>query len=344
MTAPLSVAIIGAGSIAGGFDERRRPDDTGVYSHAGAYAAHGGFELKTVLDTDPGRAEAFQRFWQVGRRASSPEEVYGGFHDVISVCSPDSCHFDTVREILTRRCCRTVFVEKPLAPGIGQIEELIALAAMNGMKVVVNFQRRNETGHRELRSAIASRPGELLSVSCHYMKGLNHTGVTMIDTLCYLCGYPEAVLAYHRALNEETGDYSYEFVLFYDGFTVGVKTTDAARFRYNYHLFEIDLLFCDRRTALVDISQGIRESPVTGYAYSGVKIMNERQARYRETGYKTSMVDAVAYLHDITTGTTAHETNTPQSSYNNSIIINRIIESFERGSVKLNMEHALWKR
>jgi predicted dehydrogenase len=249
-----------------------------------------------------------------------------------------------VRNILVAGCCNTVFVEKPLAMEIAQIEELMQLAAERDIHVVVNFQRRNEPTHQEIRDLVASRPGELLSVSGHYMKGLRHIGVTMIDTLCYLCGYPEAVLAYNRILNQEVDDYSYEFVLYYPGFTSVVKTIDADRFRYNYHIFEIDFLFSDRRLTLVDNSQGLKETPVTGYAYSGVKIMNEHESHYRETGYKSSMKDAIGYIYDITTGKAPHRTNTPQSSWNNLQIINRITESFERGSVKLHFEQGLWKK
>lgn len=340
----LSAAIIGTGHIAGGYDEKKLNDATGIYTHAGAYAAHGGFELKTVFDVDGERAESFRCTWRAGCSVTGAEEIYGGFHDVISVCTPDHTHFDIVRNILVAGCCRTVFVEKPLATDSAQLEELIQLAEAHSIQLVVNFQRRNEPAHREICDLIAARPGELLSVSGHYMKGLWHIGVTMIDTLCYLCGYPEAVLAYNRIFNQEVNDYSYEFVLYYPGFTAVVKTTDADRFHYNYHIFEIDLLFSDRRLTLVDISQGLKETPVTGYAYSGVKVMNERESQYRETGYKSSMKDAVGYIYDITTGKLPHGVNTPQSSWNNLQIINHITESFERGSVKLHFEQGLWKK
>jgi len=341
---PLSVAIIGTGHIAGGYDEKKLENEAGVYTHAGAYAAHGGFELQTVFDLDGERAASFCRTWKAGSAITDPVGIYGKFHDVISVCTPDHTHFNIVRDILVAGCCRTVFVEKPLATDIAQIEELIQLAAERVIHLVVNFQRRNEPAHGEIRNLITSRPGNLLSVSGHYMKGLRHIGVTMIDTLCYFCGYPEAVLTYNRAFNQEVDDYSYEFVLYYPGFTAVVKTTDADRFRYNYHIFEIDFLLSDRRLTLVDISQGLKETPVTGYAYSGVKVMNERKSQYRETGYKTSMKDAIGYIYDITTGKTPHGINTPQSSWNNLQIINHITDSFERGSVKLQFEQGLWKK
>lgn len=340
----LTVAIIGTGNIAGGFDERKQDRDLGIYTHAGAYVAHSGFRLKTVLDVDTSRANAFSRVWDVEASVGDLKEICSGHHDVVSVCTPDETHFDIARALLASKCCRTIFIEKPLAFRLSQIEELIALSEQTGIHLVVNFQRRNEPSHRALRDEIVSRSGELLSVSCHYMKGLQHIGVTMIDTLCYLCGYPEAVLTYRRVHNAEVNDFSYEFILFYPGFSAVIKTTDSERFRYNYHIFETDFLFTDRRVALVDISQAIRETRVTDYAYSGVKVMNEREAQLRETCYKRSMVDAVGYIHDITEGRIAHDINTAQSSYNNQLIINTVIESWERGSVKLNFEQGSWKK
>jgi predicted dehydrogenase len=340
----LSVAIIGTGNIAGGYDAKKTDGDAGIYTHAGAYAAHGGFELRTVFDVDRQVAESFCRTWKAGAISTELGDIYRGFHDVVSICTPDHTHFDIVRNLLAAGCCRTVFVEKPIATDLSQIEEIIRLARQTNIQVVVNFQRRYDPVHLEVRNLIASSPGIVLSVNAHYMKGLRHIGITMVDTITYLCGYPTAVQAFNRVLNQEVDDYSYEFILYYPNFTVAVKTTDVDSDVYNYHVFEIDLLLRDRRLALVDNSQRIKEVSVTGYAYSGVKVFNEREAKYRETGYKLSMKDAAGYIFDVTTGNTDHVVNTPQTSFNNLLIINRIIESFDQGAVKLFLEPESWKK
>ena len=95
---------------------------------------------------------------------------------------------------------------------------------------------------------------------------------------------------------------------------------------------------------MVDISQAVRETSVSDYAYSGIKVMNDREACYRETGYKYSMRDAAEYIYKVTAGRTPHTVNTPWSSFNNLLILNAVIESFERGSVKLPFEEGLWKK
>jgi predicted dehydrogenase len=341
---PLSVAIIGTGNIAGGYDEKKLAGEEGVYSHAGAYQLHGGFRLNAVYDTDRERGAAFCKRWNGAENVESLAEIRRMQHDVISVCTPDGTHADIVRELLQAGCCKTIFVEKPLAATTGEAEEIMQLTQERGINVVVNFQRRNEVTHRELSELIAARPDHLLSVSGHYMKGLRHIGITMIDTLIMLCGHPLSVQAYNRAFNREADEYSYEFILYFAAFTASVKTVDSERLGYNYHLFEIDLLLADGRKTLVDISQALREAPVTPYAYSGVKVINERQAVIRDTGYKFSMQDAVAYLHEITSGRKPHVTNTPQSFYNDLLVVEKVIESYERGSVKLDFEPQSWKK
>jgi predicted dehydrogenase len=340
----LSVAVIGAGNMAGGYDENKRTGDLGIYSHAGAYAAHGGFNLKSVFDPDRERAEAFRNIWKADRVADDQAEIQRTFHDVVSICSPDATHFEAARAVLQSRCCRTLFVEKPLATNLDHIDELIRLAQQSDIHLVVNFQRRYEPVHSEIRDLITSRSGTVLSVTGHYMKGLRHVGTTMVDTLTYLCGYPDAVLAYARAYNQEAEEFSYEFVMYYPGYSVAVKTTDADRLLYHYHVFEIDLLLTDRRLTLAANSLWLRETAVTDYFYTGVKALNDRGARFRETDYKASMVEAARYVYDITTGRRAHDINTPGTSYNDCLVIDQIVESYARGSAKLSLGSSRWKR
>ena len=138
--------------------------------------------------------------------------------------------------------------------------------------------------------------------------------------------------------NQEINDYSYEFLLYYPDFTIVVKSTDSAHFAYNYHVFELDLLFADGRATLTDIAQGMRVSPVTDYAYSGVKILNDRASTYSETAYKTSMVSAANYIYAVATGAMPHTINTPAQSYNNALIIETILDSYEKDSIKIDLE------
>lgn len=344
MSPPLSLAIIGAGRIAGGYDRDRQAGEKGIYSHAGAAKAQGDIAVQTVFDPDPQRAAEFCRDWSVPHQATDWAEILAGFHDVVSLCTPDHTHYSLLCDLLTAGCCKTILAEKPLALQRDEIAHLGELARRAGVHLVCNFQRRFEPEHLYLQRRIGEDPASLLSVGAHYMKGLRHIGVTLIDSLTALCGLPQAVLAYHKAHNREVDDDGYDFVLFYPDLTASVKTIDVERFAYCYHLFEIDLLFANGRSTLVDISQGLRETPVTGYAYSGVKILNEKEATYRKTDYDCSMVGLMQYAYDVTHGLRAHDVNTPQSCFNTALIVDRIVESYDSGCLKLEFGTESWKK
>jgi predicted dehydrogenase len=327
----LTVAIIGAGQIAGGYDRRKNGDD-GVYSHSGAYLKDGRFILETVADTDAARAELFRKEWQFGSAAASVEEICRRRHDVVSVCTPDANHFETIRSLIEHRCCRTIFAEKPLALGGEEIAELITLARENDVNIVVNFQRRFDPTHAEIRQLMATGTVRLLAGNAYYIKGLEHIGTTMIDTINFLCGTPRKVLAFNRVFNREANEYSYEFILFYDDSNITVKTVDSNSSPYNYHIFEIDLLFADRRITINDNSRQMVVRKPTGYAYSGVKVLDDRQPCVKPTGYSSSMSAAVNYIHRVTTGKTAHTVNTPETSAVNKLIVDAIVASYEQAT------------
>jgi len=334
----LTVAIVGAGQIAGGFDLSTA--DGGVYTHAGAYREDGRFLLESVCDTDPKRGEEFRKEWGVGRAVTDPEEIYRSRHDVVSLCTPDATHFGLIRNLIVHRACRTIFAEKPLALHREEIAEVERLARENGVHVVVNFQRRFEPAHGALREELASGKRRVLSGSAHYMKGLDHNGVTMVDTLTFLCGVPRAVQALRRVYNEEVRGYTYEFLLLYDDFSIVVQTVDCAASAYHYHIFEIDLLLSDGRVAINDNARQLVCRGVTGYAYSGVRVLDDQAPRVRRTGFSRSMVAAVEYLYDISTGARAHSVNTPAASLQTKIIIDSIISSYQKAAqIEIGARH-----
>jgi len=340
----LSVGIIGAGNIAGGFDEKKLDKNPGIYTHAGAFSKHEGFNITTVYDLDNGRAEEFKKYWNAKCTVTDLEDIYNQYHDVLSVCTPDDTHLDLVKNIINNNCCKTIFVEKPLISDIKEYESIVKSANDNDINIVVNFQRRYEKTHKEIQELINAQPEIILSASGKYMKGLHHIGVTLIDTFLFLFGCPDAVQAYNRVWNKEVSDYSYEFIIFFPNFIVSIQTIDSDKYEYNYHLFEIDLLFTDKRKTLIDISQAVRDTNVGEYAYSGVKIMNDTDASISETEYRTSMYDAICYLYDITNYKIMHTINTPAQSYNNLLVIDAIIKSYSNQGIKLNFESQQWKR
>jgi predicted dehydrogenase len=338
---PLSVAIVGTGRIAGEFDQDRHGTEGGVYSHAGAYGRSGKFRIETVYDIDRERARRFKRYWNAGTVAESLEEICSGRHDVISVCTPDETHYDVLRVLIETRCCRALFTEKPLASDLQQSRNIIESARGAGIHVVVNLQRNFDPLYGILQEEISQNPENLLTINGYYMKGLSHCGVTMIDTLTALCGYPEEILAFDRTWNREVGEYSYDFILFYDHFNAVVKSIDSRFHAYTYHIFELDLLFSNKRITINDNSRRLDKRLLTDYAYGGVRVLDDGHPLSERTQYDRAILNGVEYVFQITRGLRAHTINTPEKSYSNRILIDRIIESYESGE-KIPVEKEEW--
>lgn len=329
MKSGLSVAVIGAGQIAGGYDEAHlEQGGRAVFTHAGAYAKSGKFSLETVYDIDEQRASEFQKQWGFAQRVKSAEEIYRVFHDVISVCTPDATHYPIIKSLIEARCCKCIFVEKPIALTIEEIVEIIELTAANEIAVIVNFQRRFDAVLADIRERIISQATIPLAGSGYYIKGLDHIGTTMLDTISYLLGYPKAVLGYNKIFNQQIRDDTYEFVLFYEDFNITVKTVDSNRYEYSYHIFELDLLMQNERICLNDNSRQVEIRKLGNYAYSGVQVLDDRHPVQIETQYGISMLNAVAYIYEVVTGGAPHTINTPQISYNTRLIIEKIKQSY----------------
>jgi len=329
MSKTLTVAIVGGGKIAGGYDQEKLDSNPGVFSHAGAYTHDGRFILKTVIDTDEEKARRFASEWRVKHVGSDLAALLGSRHDVVSICTPDHTHASVIGALIKSRSAQTIFAEKPLALSATAIQEIQHSANEHNVNVVINFQRRFDPAHQRLRELIAKGKENLRAVNAYYIKGLDHIGTTLIDSICYLCGTPEAVLTYNRIFNGAIQDYTYEFILFFDSFNVTVKTVDAEDAEYAYHIFEIDVLMADRRVTVNDNSRRIETRTIVDYAYSGVRCLDDRNPVIEETGYALSMLNAVGYVYDVTTGAKQHNENTPASSYRNKCIVEAVKRSYE---------------
>jgi predicted dehydrogenase len=336
-----TVAVIGAGKVAGGFDEARRGSrEAGVFTHAGAYAKSGKFKIETVFDVDRDRAAGFQRYWGAGKTADAFEDICNSHHDVVSVCTPDASHYAILTQLLETGCCRSIFVEKPLALEIEQIRSIDELARRRAVPVIVNFQRRFDARLARVRDRL--RAGRsLLTANAYYIKGLEHIGVTMVDTITWLLGYPQSVVAYNKVQNAEIGEGSYEFVLFYADFNATIKTADSRKYPYSYHIFELDLLTHDERITINDSSRQLEIRGLTDFAYPGVKVLDDRSPVRVETELNMSMLHAVNYVHEVTAKGRPHVVNTPGQSCNNKVIVDKVKQSFQTGC-KLEFAEDAW--
>lgn len=185
----LKVLLIGCGNIAGGFDAQR-PAGSAPLTHAGAFAAHGGFELAACVEPDDAKREAFMARWGVGRGFQDMSEatISGLRFDVVSICSPTSAHHADALAALALRP-GLVFCEKPLCPFVTEAADLVRRCDDAGVLLAVNHNRRwDSTVVRLQGELVRGEWGVLRSATGHYNKGVLNNGSHMIDLLHCLVG------------------------------------------------------------------------------------------------------------------------------------------------------------
>jgi len=184
----LTVLIIGCGNIAGRFDEATRPSLP--LTHAGAFAADGGFRLAACAEPDDNRRKEFMERWAIpaGCADASALAEQAGRFDVISICSPTALHAEHL-DAAVRLRPRLIFCEKPLTPTLAQSTSWVEKCAAAGILLAVNHTRRWAPDVLRLSEELRrGQWGTLRSVVAHYNKGVTNNGGHMIDLLHLLLG------------------------------------------------------------------------------------------------------------------------------------------------------------
>lgn len=185
----LRCLIIGCGQIAGGFDAQRSPEQMPL-SHAGAFTRHGRYRVLACVEPIASRRAEFMQRWAVPEGYADVTELasHAGCYDVISVCSPTSEHYRSMKAAIALNP-RLIFCEKPLAPQLSQASELVEACRLAGIPMVVNYTRRWDEDLVQLVEDLKSGVwGAVRSVVGVYTKGILNNGSHMVDLLNLLFG------------------------------------------------------------------------------------------------------------------------------------------------------------
>lgn len=109
---------------------------SGRYLQAPFFISNANFNLKSVVTSQEIPQELFPSLHRV---ASIDELLSDSSIDLISICSPNSTHFEYAKRSLN--ASKHVLIEKPMTSTIAEAEELIALAQQKN-KVLSVFQNR----------------------------------------------------------------------------------------------------------------------------------------------------------------------------------------------------------
>jgi len=234
--------MIGCGNIAGKFDEGQSPDDL-PFTHAGAYKQDGRFTITACADPDDKRRAEFMAAWAVSTGFRSIDEALasGLRFDIISICSPTSCHAADLTQAL-RLKPKLIFCEKPVTRSLAETEKMVAACRNAAIPLAVNYTRRWDPDILRLKKdMLAEKWGQLRSVSGVYNKGILNNGSHMLDLLHFLVGSLDLINVGHPV---------YDFFSDDPTIPVWLKTTQhdvpiqlVGAHAQDYAIFELQLIF-----------------------------------------------------------------------------------------------------
>ena len=113
-------------------------------------------EVRAIADIDLNRAEAVASSVPGAKAASSAEDLIASPEvDAVIIASSDATHAQYVTACIAAR--KPVLCEKPLAPTVGECEQILRLEQAAGLRLVqVGFMRRFDPAYVELRKRITS--------------------------------------------------------------------------------------------------------------------------------------------------------------------------------------------
>ncbi len=284
---PLRALIIGAGKIAAGYDA---PDSKEILTHAHGFLSVPGFTLIGFVDRDLAQAEQAAAKWGGQAYADVRAAFADGPIDVVSVATPDETHAAVLKE-LAAYMPRLIFCEKPLALNGADAQAIHELYRHLPTEIQVNYLRRFVPEFRAVKQAIASGSyGRFLTGSGFYVKGFLHNGSHMVDLLQYWLGEANGAQELTDSVVDEERS---ALMTFADGGLFTIQSLAGNP----YWIFEMDLLFEQKRLRILDSGLSIQEymlgeNPI----FPGTPEMQPQPIR--TTGLDRAMQFAMENIHD----------------------------------------------
>jgi predicted dehydrogenase len=235
-----TVAIIGAGRIASGFDS---PKSKKILTHAHAISLNSSLSLLGITDIDEKNGNREARKWKT-MYYPELEELLVQKPDIIVITTPDDTHASLLEKISQVKP-RLIICEKPIAQSKQELQYLLKKVRPLNIPTLINFSRRFDPVVREVRKALQSKKyGKVISANGIYTNGILHNGSHMIDLTRFLFGELISAKGIFRVNDRSVSEPS----------VAGVATfEDCPQFSLmvgnekNYAVFELEILTEQRR-------------------------------------------------------------------------------------------------
>ncbi len=230
-----TVALIGAGRIAAGFDQ---PGSEAVLTHAHAFTANHRFKCLGFYDVNREAMQSAASKWSL-RSYDSLDSILAEKPEVIVIAVPDEGHAEMIKRSL-QVSPRLILCEKPLTSSTAESLALARLCMEKGVILAVNYQRRYDETCIKIRDEFAA--GKLGRAVCgvvNYSKGILHNGSHAVDLLRFIFGEARSISVSRKVMDFTATDPTVAGAIRFDGFEVALQAADERLFS----LFEIDLIF-----------------------------------------------------------------------------------------------------
>lgn len=237
MSKPVRLAVLGVGNIG--------------TLHATAIARIESTELAAVYSRSEERAKAAGTKFGVAWSTDLDEILSREDIDAVSICSPSGTHGDLA--VAAAEAGKHLLVEKPIEITTERVDQIIAAAERNNVKLAGIFPARFRAGAQKLKSALDQGRLGTLSLCDAYVKwhrtqeyydtggwrgtwkldgggALMNQAIHHVDLLVYLAGEVESVMGWTqtRAHTMETEDTAAAVLRFKSGATGVIEASTAS--------------------------------------------------------------------------------------------------------------------
>lgn len=294
-----TVAILGAGRIAAGFDT---PESEAVLTHAHAVTQNARLTLVGITDTDAEKGAREAEKWGTTFYPNA-EAMLAELHpDIVIIATPDATHADLLIQTLSHTP-KLVILEKPALTD--PADAVRVTEAAKGTPIIVNFRRRFDPVVQTLAAALAAGTyGKVLAARGLYSKGILHTGSHMVDLARLFFGEMLAASPY-AAVKDWEGEPTVSGSATFERCAQFSLTAGDER---AYSIFELEILTEKARLRFRDEGMILEtETVIDDPLYSGYRILGP--ARAQATGLIHSMAELAEHAVRVLDGT-----ETPRST------------------------------
>lgn len=267
-------SVVGLGGIGAAYPPLGgRQSLEAALNHSDAYARHPRVQLMAGCDPDGGRRNAFTRKFGAQAHGELAAMLEREKPDLVSICSPDELHFQHVLECLEGGV-RMIFLEKPPAGNVAEMETLEKAAKSKGATVLVNYQRRYANAYRRLKEACQrGTHGAIRHIHVTYSRGLGRNGSHLLDQCFFLMDDPDDYRLVSVFRHRESNNPSFAWEI--KGVPVLVAGIDV-----DYHCCDIVVTFEAGRMAIVHSGSAfITERKIENPLFPGFYILESDSAQ-----------------------------------------------------------------